>query len=85
MDISFPLYRKYPHERTFFKITSAETFEQLDIIGDAFHIHQFTAQVYPDRVLILDMIEKKDGYWLDSHAAEYEEKLASCKRELKAL
>lgn len=82
---SFPRYLKYPHERTFFKVTSETTFTQLDIIGTAYHLHEFTASVYPDRVLIQDMLQRKDGYWVDSSEEEYLQKVRYCKEHLTAL
>ena len=81
----FPKYRKYAHGRSFFKIISADSFEQLDIIGDAFHLHTINAKVYPDKLLILDMLENTKGHWDVSNAEEYEARLTWCQTNLRKL
>jgi len=82
---SFPIYRKYEHERTFFKITSTATFTQLDIIGDGYMVYEFRVNVHPDRMLILDMIEMEGDAWLESSEQEYEGKMDYCVKNLKLI
>jgi len=82
---SFPKYRKYAHERTYFKILSAEHFEELAIHGSFYSLRPFRAQIHPDRVLINDMIQNHNNHWLESNEKEYEEKVAYCKQKLKEL
>jgi hypothetical protein len=81
----FPQYRKYAHGRSYFKVLSTDDFEQLEIIGNRFHLETIRATVYPDKVLILDMLENTKGHWEVSSAEEYEAKLAWCKANLKAM
>lgn len=81
----FPQYRKYAHGRSFFKIISADSFEQLDIIGGAFHLHIVNAKIYPDKLLILDMLENEKGHWEVSSAEEYDTKLAWSQTNLKEM
>ena len=56
----FPVYRKYPNNKTFFKINSWEEFEELKIIGSKYSIHQYLSKIFTDRILIQDMIEAKE-------------------------
>jgi hypothetical protein len=84
-EVSFPIYRKYAHDRTFFKILSKKTFVQLDIVGEAFMIHTFKAKIHPDRILVIDMIEMADGAWIASSEEEFESKLAYCRKNLKEI
>ncbi len=81
----FPIYLKYPNNKTFFRIVDDASFDQLDIIGTGYHLFHFKANVYPDRLLILDMTENKEGYWLESSAAEWEEQLRYCEANLTAI
>ena len=81
----FPIFLKYPHHKTFFRITDANTFDQLDIIGTGYHLQHFTATVYPDKLLILDMMENQNGYWLESSEQEWNEQWAYCQENLPAI
>lgn len=81
--MDFPLYRKYAHNRTFFKIISEKHFEELTLIGNSYLLRQFEVKIFPDRVFIQDMIENKDNYWLDSFKEEYEAKKTFCLKNLK--
>lgn len=71
-EVRFPVFRKYPHERTFFKITSFDTFEELQIIGNKYIIHQITATILPERNYIRDMLFDFSPYWLKIEEEEYE-------------
>lgn len=84
-EVSFPVFRKYSHDRTFFKIVSMEAFVQLDILGEAYMVHTFKAKIHPDRILIRDMLEMTDGAWVESSADEFEHNLAYCRKHLKEI
>lgn len=84
-EIKFPLYRKYPHEKTYFKIFDQETFDQLEIIGKRYSLSRFTAKVHPDRVFIQDLIYINGAHWLSIDEKEYEEKLKFCQENLNKL
>jgi hypothetical protein len=71
-DWQFPIYRKYPNNRSFFKIISLERFEELTLMGSKVVRHNIVAKIHPDRVLIVDMLEMLDRMWLESNAAEFE-------------
>ena len=81
--IHFPVYRKYAHNRTFFKITSAHEFEELQIIGHSYSIHHIKAKILPDRNFISDMLFDYQKNWQAIEQAEYENKLRECEEKLK--
>lgn len=81
----FPIYRKYRHDRSFFKIVSRDSFVQLDIIGDAYLLHTFHAKIHPDRMLILDMIANEDNTWLEIDEAEFEDRLRYARKKLREM
>lgn len=67
--ISYPLYRKYANEKNFFKIISAEEFEELSLIGGKWHLNHFKAKILPDRNFIHDLTlnDKKNIIEIDSN------------------
>jgi hypothetical protein len=83
MKNNFPIFRKYNHDKTFFKINSKENFTELNIIGSFYIYRNQQALQYPEFVLIIDMIENHNNNWLSITEEEYEEKLAFCKENLK--
>ena len=72
--ITYPQYRKYSHGRTYFKIISAEEFEEIQIIGEKATIHHFVAKILPDRNYIHDLTFDYEKHWEVCAEAEYEEK-----------
>lgn len=78
--MEFPVYRKYPNEKHFFRVLSEEAFEELFIMGSRYGFREKKADTYPDRLLIQDMLAMKDNSWLESSKDEIEEALAVCKR-----
>lgn len=56
MSVLFPQYRKYSNNRNFFKIRSAEDFEEISFIGNKQMVRQHRATILPDRNLIYDLL-----------------------------
>lgn len=83
--MEFPVYRKYAHNRTFFKINTEKDFEEINIIGNSYLLRRFEVKIFPDRVFIQDMIENKLNYWVVSSREEYETKKSFCLNNLKPL
>lgn len=79
--MEFPVYRKYPNEKHFFRIRSETAFDELFIMGSRYGLYEKEAKTYPDRIFIQDMLEMKDGNWAESSEEEFENALATCKRE----
>lgn len=84
-EIRFPIYRKYPHNRTFFKITAKDEFEELQLIGKHFSIHQIKAKILPDRNFIYDLIYDFKNNWEEISEADYNEMIAFCEKNFKRI
>ena len=57
MDLQFPIYRKRLNNKSFYKITSHKTFEEVQLIGSLKIKYEFTADKYPEVLYIKDLIE----------------------------
>jgi hypothetical protein len=79
---SFPLYRKYPNNKSYFKVLTELHFIELQIIGKYFRMEEFVAKIMPDRYLVSDMIDLSQGFWVSSSEEEYEAVLAHCRENL---
>lgn len=71
-NITYPQYRKYNHSRTYFKITSADSWEELHVMGSKVSIHQFKATILPDRNYLYDLTFDYMSNWVKIEGAEYE-------------
>ena len=67
----FPLFRKYSNNKSYFKVLDDQSFEEIQIIGSKILLFNFAAKIMPDRFLVRDMIELKDGRWLEIDESEY--------------
>lgn len=72
-NITFPVYRKYKNNQSFFKISSLTVFEEIKLSGKSGQLYVFTAKILPDRNFILDMLYDYDKYWMNSNEQEYNE------------
>lgn len=70
--VTFPVYRKYPDGKTVFKIRSATEFEEVRRGPGGVEYARFEAKILPDRQLIADMIDQRQGYWTEATEAEFE-------------
>ena len=71
--ITYPQYRKYQHERTYFKIISKDKWEEIQLLGNSCSLHQFKAAILPDRNYIYDLTFDYEKNWLKIEENEYEE------------
>lgn len=69
----FPQYRKYPHNKTFFKIISFEEFEEIQINSRGIERFHFVARILPDRNYIMDLLDNRDKNWVVIDQVEYEQ------------
>jgi hypothetical protein len=81
----FPVYRKYPGDRTYFKIVSTEYFEEIKRMGNYYQVHTYEAAILPDRNLIQDMLELNGPYWETASEQEYEAFKTYCEQYLSPL
>jgi len=71
-NVIFPVYRKYDHERSIFKIVSAKKFIEIQVMGDLFFYHEINAKILPDFQLIQDMIDMHNGHWVSANEEEFD-------------
>jgi hypothetical protein len=80
---NYPLYRKYSDNKTWFKITSSSTFEELKILGIYFSMHSFQAAILPDRNFISDLISCATEGIVEAEEESYLKTLEHCLENLK--
>ena len=83
MNYNFPIYRKYNHDKTYFRINSKENFDELIIIGSFYIYRNQQALILPEFILIVDMIDNLNNHWIQINEKEFEEKLNFCRSNLK--
>ncbi|MFT6998294.1 MAG: hypothetical protein ACJAQ4_002055 [Cryomorphaceae bacterium] len=72
MNKTFPHYRKYPNNKSYFKVLSMDSFEEIHVIGLKYFFTKVEAKILPDRNLIADMIEASAN-WVEIEESEYVE------------
>jgi len=78
IDVTFPLYRKYHNNKSYFKVLSDDAFEEIQLLGKRCLVYTFKAKILPDRYLIKDMIELEGGRWIEISPEEYNEVSKGC-------
>jgi hypothetical protein len=76
----FPLFRKYSHGNTYFKIYSTTSFDELKIMGNKYSLKNYQATILPDRNYISDLIKNEGNHWEIIDEEEYNEILDQCKK-----
>ncbi|MGB6038207.1 MAG: hypothetical protein WBG42_18165 [Cryomorphaceae bacterium] len=71
MSTTFPQYRKYPNNKSYFKVLSSEAFEEIHAIGKRYFLTKVEAKILPDRHFIADMIEASEN-WVEIDESEYQ-------------
>ena len=69
--MNYPQYRKYKNNKSYFKISSSEMFEEILVSGTKHTLHEFTAKILPDRNFISDMLHNYSENWEAITEAEY--------------
>jgi hypothetical protein len=70
-EYTFPIYRKIEGRNVWYKITSLNSFEEVQQMGERFLFYAVTANVYPEKLRILDMIQCLDPFVVISQS-DYE-------------
>jgi len=70
--ITYPQYRKYKNEKGYFKIISADEWEEIQIIGSKIIVTKFTVTIFPDRNFINDLTFEYKNNWVWIEEREYE-------------
>lgn len=71
--VTYPVFRKYDNNRSFFKILSPNEFIEIQLMGNTYFKYEMTAKILPDFHLINDMISLHNGHWITSTELEFSE------------
>ena len=71
-ETTYPQYRKYSNNKSYYKINSPNQFEEIQILGNKKTIHHFEAKILPDRNYIYDLTFNYEKYWVICQKEEYE-------------
>lgn len=69
--ISYPSYRKYKNNRAYFKILDAQSWEEIQVVGNNYLLHSFQVAILPDRNFLYDMSYDFNQHWEEITAEEY--------------
>ena len=69
---TYPQYRKYANNKSYYKIISPTKFEEIQVLGNAKTLHIFEAKILPDRNYIHDLTFNYKGNWEFFTPEEYE-------------
>ena len=69
---TYPQYRKYKNNKSYFKVISSEIFEEIQVLGSKKTIHTFEAKILPDRNYIFDLTFNYQNHWIICNESEYE-------------
>ena len=83
MSYQFPLYRRYLHGNTYYRINSQENFDELMVVGKFFVFKNFQARILPEYQLIIDLIDNMENRWEIIKEQDFNKKLDFCKTNLK--
>lgn len=73
MTESYPQYRKYKNNKSYFKIDSPEEFEEVQILTKTNKLYRFKASILPDRNYIYDLTFNYEDFAELITKEEYEE------------
>ena len=83
MTYQFPLFRRYMHGDTYYRINSQENFDELMVIGKFFVYKNFQARILPEYQLIIDLLDNTENRWESIEEKDFDEKLNYCIENLK--
>ena len=70
--VTFPQYRKYKNDKSYFKISSMTIFEEIKRLpGGRYQLFEFSARILPDRNFVADMLFDHHEYWDVIEEEEY--------------
>jgi hypothetical protein len=69
--MTFPQFRKYSNNKSYFKIISATQWEELQVIGSKIKLSVFEVKILPDRNFMNDMLVNEGNRWEVVDETEY--------------
>ncbi|MBK6776118.1 MAG: hypothetical protein IPG74_09855 [Flavobacteriales bacterium] len=67
----YPLHRQLIDGRSLYRIESADTFTEIQIVGARAIVHRVVARTYPEKVLIHELIAMTNGSYKEIGAAVF--------------
>lgn len=80
--MEFPQYRKRFDNKSFYKITSPTSFEEVQLIGKRFFFHLVQAKKYFEQLQVQSMLHLEIELYQDSTVEEFEEQFQLAKEYL---
>lgn len=80
--VTYPVFRKYEGNRSYFKITSPKEFTEIQVMGNRYFLHEIKAKTLPDFQMIVDMINLYNNHWIESNEKEFQRVLATHQKSL---
>ncbi|RFC53688.1 hypothetical protein [Brumimicrobium aurantiacum] len=77
--MDFPQYRKRFDNKSFYKVTSFTTFEEVQMVGKRFLFHDVHAKKYFEQLQIQDMLVAEIDMYQMSTAEEFDNQFESAK------
>jgi len=77
--MDFPQYRKRFDNKSFYKITSLTTLEEVQLVGKRFLVHVVHAKKYFEQLQIQDMLTSEMEMYQMSNESEFEEQYQAAK------
>lgn len=74
----FPVFLKSQNQKSYYRISSKEILEEIQIIGSKFIIHKVQARTLPERNLIFDLLENEGARWIAIQEEEYSKCRQNC-------
>ncbi len=71
-ELSYPIYRKRKNNKSFYRIISSNSFEEIQIMGSKFIFYSFTISQYPEILMLMEMISMKDSNYLEFSIDEWD-------------
>ncbi len=69
--MTFPQYRKYTNNKSYFKIISNTQWEEKQLLGSKVILNSFEAKILPDRNFLNDMLTNYGNHWIVIDEVEY--------------
>jgi len=82
MDFQFPQYRRLSNGKSYYKISSFTTMEEIQLLPKKYAINALSAAIWPERLLIQDMLSLQAGVYAIIDELEYQSILTHCETEL---
>ncbi|MGB0424136.1 MAG: hypothetical protein ACPGED_07435 [Flavobacteriales bacterium] len=81
----FPIYLEIANGLSIYKLLSESEMVETQKIGSKYVCHHLLAKIYPEKVLIADMISNDGKRWVRLTEDEYENKLMHIKSNFKQM